>query len=161
MIHLTFEKNKLWNCVYNQYKGIWSVLNESSINSWTPYFVSLPDRCVCVKAYKLHRACMLGPWLLYKVIACGSKDFLYLSLWQQCRSSLWGKVICHLSAVWWRGCWSLSMMDKSLFSLLLTTTFSKDCSLRPGTEPAFLMILSRLLVALVSQNTTAKKTSVV
>lgn len=38
MIHLTFEKNKLWNCVYNQYKGIWSVLNESSINCWTPYF---------------------------------------------------------------------------------------------------------------------------
>lgn len=144
MRNLTVKRNKLWNCVYNQYKGIWSVLNESSTNCWTPYLISyliiystffeLPDRCTCVKAYKLHRACMLWPWLLYKVIACGSKDFLYLSIWQQCWRSLQGKVICHLSAVWWRGCWSLSMLDKSFFSLLLTTTFSKDCSLRPGTE---------------------------
>jgi len=52
-------------------------------------------------------------------------------------------------------------MDNSLFSVLLSTTVSKDSNLRPSAEPAFLMILSSLLVSLalmlLLQHTAAKK----
>ena len=71
-----------------------------------------------------------------------------MSLRQRSCSSLWEKVLRCLSTVWWRGCWSLSMMDNSLFSILLSTTVSKESNLRPSTEPAFLMILSSLFVSL-------------
>lgn len=50
----------------------------------------------------------------------------------------------------WRGCSSLSMVDNSLFSVLLPTIVSKDSSLRPITEPALLMILSKSVGVTIS-----------
>ena len=85
------------------------------------------------------------------------------------------------STLWWRGCCSLSLMDNSLFNVLPQPQSQKipawdpiqslnpnpetqyralTLTLRPSTEPAFLMILSSLLVSLalmlLPQHTTAK-----
>ena len=60
--------------------------------------------------------------LLYEVMDCGRKDFLYLLLWQRSWNSLLEKVLRCLTSVRWRG---LSMMDNSFFSVKLSTTASR------------------------------------
>lgn len=80
-------------------------------------------------------------------MACGTKDFLYLSVWKQSCNSVFEKVLYCLSSGRWRGCSASSTTDISFWSIFLSITFWKLSNFRPITEPTFLMISSSLLVS--------------
>lgn len=136
MINVTFDMTIICKTVFIINTRTWhdiTVLQVRSINRWTPYSMNDYLQYVCQIDRQTDRpVCYDHGYCTKQFHVAG--DFLYLSLWQQSRSSLWEQILCCLSTMWWRGCWSLSMMDNSLFSVLLSTRVSKASSLRPSTN---------------------------